>query len=78
MIESIFLTVNQWMTGGASLAFLGVFFVGNYKRAVQPMSPGLNSVDYSICSRPGKGSRSTAGCLVCRAPLRWGFLSRLH
>ncbi|MBA3035050.1 MAG: cytochrome c biogenesis protein CcdA [Desulfobacterium sp.] len=28
MIESFFLTVNQWMTGGATLAFLGCFLWG--------------------------------------------------
>ncbi len=28
MIESFFLTVNQWMTGGASLAFVGCFVWG--------------------------------------------------
>lgn len=28
MIESIFLTINQWMTGGAGLAFLGCFLWG--------------------------------------------------
>ena len=28
MIESFFLTVNQWMTGGASLALVGCFLWG--------------------------------------------------
>ena len=65
MLDSFFLTVNQWMTGTLFLAGAGCFVWGMISCAVQPLPPGVHPLDCGLCGRAGPAARFPAGRFLC-------------
>jgi hypothetical protein len=56
MLTTLFLTINNWITGTIILAAIGCFLWGIVSIPVESLPHGLHPTGNGLCGRSGSGS----------------------